>query len=335
LENFVYEQTGSDFIKLIDFGFSKYFQDSPAMHESMGTVNYVAPEVLAKSYTGGSCDMWSLGVIVFVFLAGRMPFYGRSDDEVLRAIQSGHFTMPTASWSHISEPAQDFVKRLLVVEPADRMTAEQAIGHPWMASQSGVGLNVSGQCLASSAASLATSKLAWAAFSFARATRFQQACMRMIAWALPLEERRLLRGVFLELDTSHAGVVRLPQLRKILEEGKQTSELDLVAVMKAFAALDVDQDEELHYSDFLAVMIAPRLELGGCDAIEEAFGRFDVDGLGYLTRGGFWQTFSPEVSELELQHTFRLLDIDKDDKVYLKDFAGYLRGDFAVASYPL
>jgi len=82
-------------------------------------------------------------------------------------------------------------------------------------------------------------------------------------------------------------------------------------------------------------MIAPRLELGGCDAIEEAFGRFDMDGLRYLTKGGFWQTLSPSVSELELQHTFRLLDIDKDDRIYLKDFAGYLRGNFAVASYPL
>jgi len=142
----------------------------------------------------------------------------------------------------------------------------------------------------------------------------------------------LLRGIFLELDTSHAGLIRLPQLHKILEESKQISELDLVAVMQALATLDVDQDEELHYSDFLAVMIAPRLELGGCDAIEEAFGRFDMDGLTYLTKGGLWQMLSPEVSELELQHTFRSLDIDKDGRIYFKDFAAYLRGDFAAAA---
>ena len=67
LENFLYENKNSDFLKLIDFGFSKVWAKNTKMELSCGTLSYAAPEVLAKSYTS-QCDLWSLGVIVFILL---------------------------------------------------------------------------------------------------------------------------------------------------------------------------------------------------------------------------------------------------------------------------
>merc|ERR1711972_722715 len=102
--------------------------------------------------------------------------------------------------------------------------------------------------------------------------------MQLMAWTLPLEERRLLGDAFLKMDTTYTGVLRLPQLDRLLEESYRMSEVDRAAVCEALAALDADQDGELHYSDFLAVMMAPRLEQRDGAAAEEAFRRLDIDG---------------------------------------------------------
>merc|ERR1719253_1495711 len=73
LENFLYDKPGSSHLKLIDFGFSKIWDPNVKMHVSCGTLSYVAPEVLDKDYRS-QCDLWSLGVVTFIILAGYMPF---------------------------------------------------------------------------------------------------------------------------------------------------------------------------------------------------------------------------------------------------------------------
>jgi len=327
LENFLYERKDNDFIKLIDFGFSNVFQKSIEMHESLGTIHYVAPEVLHQSYVGGSCDMWSLGVIVFALLAGHMPFDGRSNSAIMRAIKRGRFTMHKAYWWQISDDAQHFVKSLLVVRPSDRMTAQQALAHPWMASRRNMDL-------ASNATILASGNIAESFLSFAEATRFQQACMQIMAWTLPAEERRLLRDIFLKMDTLHAGVLRFPELDKVFKETYHMSKLDRKAVHKALEVLDVDQDGELHYSDLLAVMMAPRLKQINRDAVEETFRRFDAKGLGYLTEEGLSRTLGEVVTQLDLHRTFRLVDVDGDGKIRLDEFVAYLHGAPALCCNP-
>jgi len=343
LENFLYDQKGSHFLKLIDFGFSKFFQESSTMHESLGTINYIAPEVLRGMYSLGSCDMWSLGVIVFVLLAGYMPFSGRSDSDIIRAIRKGKFIMHDCRWRHISDMGKDFVTRLLVVKPGDRMTAQEAMQHPWVAS---CGVKAPGRPVAapaplsvapSSSAPPASSQpaahdVAQAFLSFARASKFQQACMQMMAWTLPLEERRRLRDTFLEMDTTHTGTIELSKLNQLLKEKYRMSKFDRAAVCKAVAVLDVDNDGEVHYSDFLAVMMAPRLKQRGFHAVEEAFRRFDKEGLGYLTEEGLWQMFSEQVSRSELGRIFRLVDVDGDGKIDLEEFADYLHAACDVTS---
>merc|ERR1712048_298793 len=113
LENFLYESKNTDHLKLIDFGFSKIWEKNTKMELSCGTLSYVAPEVLKKSYTS-QCDMWSLGVIVFILLVGYMPFSG--DDEVQFAhIKAGRYKKKPERWNSISEVAKDFTFKLLLV----------------------------------------------------------------------------------------------------------------------------------------------------------------------------------------------------------------------------
>jgi calcium-dependent protein kinase len=335
LENFLYEQRDGRFLKMIDFGFSIFFQKSIDMKDSCGTVFYIAPEVLNGRYQGSSCDMWSLGVVVFALLSGYMPFDGKSDEDIVRAIKSGKYKMHPSRWSHISPTARDFVMRLLRRSPGDRMTAQQALGHPWLArfSERGcVGLDSSSPSSTGSSELLPADDVAGAFLSFARATRFQQACMQMMAWTLPAEERRQLRDTFLEMDASRTGVIRFSELDQLLDERCGMSQLDRRSIREAMEVLDIDHDEEVHYSDFLAVMMALRLRQQDCGAIEEAFRRFDSKGLGYLTEEGLQKTLGEEVCPAELRRTFPLLDIDRDGRIHLDSFAAYLRGALATSS---
>merc|ERR1712232_327872 len=84
-----------------------------------------APEVLNKSY-GSQCDMWSLGVTVF----GYMPFTGTEERQIQR-IKAGSY-VKKASWENVSKDAQDFVEKLLIVQPEKRMTAKKALEHQWI-----------------------------------------------------------------------------------------------------------------------------------------------------------------------------------------------------------
>merc|ERR1719230_1397746 len=91
LENFLYEKKDGNHLKLIDFGFSKVWQRNTKMDLSCGTLSYVAPEVLEKDYTS-QCDLWSLGVIVFILLVGYMPFHGTEGSQI-KNIKAGSYSV--------------------------------------------------------------------------------------------------------------------------------------------------------------------------------------------------------------------------------------------------
>lgn len=77
-------------------------------------------------------DMWSVGVIVFLLLSGDLPFSGRSQKELFRGIVMGKYDFVEESWSHVSEPARDLVRKMLVTDPSCRITAREALASPWM-----------------------------------------------------------------------------------------------------------------------------------------------------------------------------------------------------------
>ena len=120
-------------LKLIDFGLSTHFRRDEMMTRVVGSSYYVAPQVLKRSYTE-ACDLWSLGVIAYMLLSGAPPFYGASDTLIKQAIINGSYSFPTSLFKDVSEEAKHFVSGLLSYAPEYRMTARQALKHPWLVS---------------------------------------------------------------------------------------------------------------------------------------------------------------------------------------------------------
>lgn len=134
LENWVLE-SGRDVwspLKLIDFGLSTHFTPGHRLSRVVGSSYYVAPEVLKKSYTE-ACDLWSLGVIVYMLLSGAPPFYGKNDEAIKGSIVQGEYTFPHELFRDVSDEAMAFVSTLLSYNIEYRYTAEQALTHPWLA----------------------------------------------------------------------------------------------------------------------------------------------------------------------------------------------------------
>lgn len=122
-------------VKLADFGLADYSVDGEINEKQqtmIGTPGYVAPEVVKKEKYGPPVDMWAVGVLLYIMLSGKMPFYGRDDAACLRMIASGKYAMPDREWATISPEAKSLVKALLQLNPDKRLTANGALHHPWL-----------------------------------------------------------------------------------------------------------------------------------------------------------------------------------------------------------
>ena len=116
-------------IKVIDFGTCEILKKKK-LTEQIGTSFYIAPEVLKNGYNE-KCDLWSCGVILYILLCGSPPFYGKNEKEIFRKILDGNFTFRHKIWNKISTEAKNLVLKLLQVNPAKRLSAQDALEDVW------------------------------------------------------------------------------------------------------------------------------------------------------------------------------------------------------------
>ncbi len=120
-------------LKVIDFGASTRFDPNSKLTKRIGTPFYVAPEILNKQPYDEKCDVWSLGVILYIMLCGYPPFWGKTDQEIYEKVKEGTVEFYNEDWDHISDDAKDLIRKMLTYKPSERISTAEAYAHPWIA----------------------------------------------------------------------------------------------------------------------------------------------------------------------------------------------------------
>lgn len=123
-------------LKVADFGFAKDVNEAGgALSTACGTPGYVAPEILEGQPYAAPVDCWSLGVIFYILLCGYPPFAEDTQRQLFEKIKRCEYEFEPEDWSHVSKGAIEFIRAILVADPKKRLTCEQMLKHPWLASK--------------------------------------------------------------------------------------------------------------------------------------------------------------------------------------------------------
>ncbi|CAJ1418291.1 unnamed protein product [Effrenium voratum] len=312
-------------VKLIDWGLGFYFGQG-RMNSAVGSLTYAAPEVLeAKEKQGytAACDLWSLGVVTYVMLCGKPPFWGNYNEQ-LRRMKRESFPMSDSTWQQISRPAKDLIRGLLRADPKQRMKLEDVLRNPWLRLQdspSAMDTRVASQVLMNLR-------------QFSRTSQFFTMCVASVARQLDHRSLRDVHKVFAEMDTNGDGVLELHEVRAgfIKFFGRDSDQVK--DVEKVFARLDLDGSGVLDYTEFCAAGIGERVSLEE-DVLWAAFKAFDVqDDDGRITKEEIEQVlrsadvnklWTPEVCQEVASEVFESFDQNGDGSLDFEEFVKLMR----------
>lgn len=323
-ENFLFltkDKIERNVLKIIDFGLSCRFENNQSLSTRAGTPYYVAPQVLSGRYDR-MCDLWSVGVIMYVLLCGYPPFGGRTDQEVLARVRQGSFTFEAKDWRHISEDAKSLIRGLLKMDPKERMTADQALSHDWIKLKAPRAPNVNLQ-----------EGFVQNLREFRGQNKLKKAALHIIAGQLSESQIKGLRETFTALDANGDGLLTLKELRDALgQSGLTKTNSDLQSIMEG---VDADGSGVIDYTEFLAATLDTRSYLSE-DICWTAFSVFDLDGDGKITQEELRQVLDQGQVEEVVGHQNAsqiLKDIDRngDGTIDFEEFMAMMRARTGTA----
>ncbi|KAL7142098.1 hypothetical protein ABFS83_08G100300 [Erythranthe nasuta] len=313
-ENFLFKSPKEDsHLKATDFGLSDFIRPGKKFQDIVGSAYYVAPEVLRRK-SGAESDVWSIGVITYILLCGRRPFWDKTEDGIFKEVLRNKPDFRRKPWPGISNAAKDFVNKLLVKDPRARLTAAQALSHPWVR-EGGEALEIP----------LDISVLSNMR-QFVKYSRFKQFALRALASTIDEEELADLRDQFDAIDVDKNGSISLDEMRQALEKDLPWKMKDS-RVVEILQAIDSNTDGLIDFSEFVAATIhVHQLEEHNSEKWQQrslaAFQKFDVDRDGFITphelkmHTGLKGSIDPLLEEA---------DIDKDGRISLHEFRRLLR----------
>lgn len=364
LENFLYlSEEATTSLKLIDFGFAKIWDPSTLMMASCGSVAYVSPDVLSgRGYTN-KCDMWSLGIIVWMLLTGYPPFHGE-ESAMRKKIKAAE-----ADWAHrkrwkpVMDDAKDFVKALLVKEPDSRLSAQKALAHPWLVRTALAAEEGTENALLSKEALRNLQR-------YADASKVRRALLQLVAQELTSHETKELRQAFLAIDKTCSGTISLRELKEAIRGHKQRKDAALSSggdpwsspieadpdsasseclspvtparrlrransgkLHEIFGILDANGDEQIYYTDFLAATTNVRSRLRE-EAVLAAFHRLDSDSSGSIGVEDFRAVLGDKFEGVDVEELVREAAPSGDTGISFETFVRVLEDHDATPSPP-
>lgn len=272
-ENVVFCTKESTQVKLIDWGLAMRFL-GVNMASAVGSFTYAAPEVISSknvtAYTE-ACDLWSLGVLTYVMLSGKPPFWGNHQQHLKNA-KAEKYPMKGKPWDNMNPKAKDFVKRLLKANPKDRMPIGEVCQHPWLTSVRSRSKTVDND---NSKDILANLK------HFSGASTFERLCINAVARQLDHTQLTNIHETFRQMDTNGDGVLCIKEIRDGFEKILGKDNADVQELVNVFQKMDLDGSDTIDYTEFCAAGLGQKTSSQDA-VIWAAFKTFDTDNSGYI-----------------------------------------------------
>ncbi|OAY81389.1 Calcium-dependent protein kinase 1 [Ananas comosus] len=302
-ENFLFvNQKEDSSLKTIDFGLSIFFKPGDIFTDVVGSPYYVAPEVLLKHY-GPEADVWSAGVIIYILLSGVPPFWDETEQGIFEQVLKGELDFSSEPWPSISESAKDLVRKMLVRDPRKRLTAHEALCHPWV--------RVDGVAPDKPLDSAVLTRLK----QFSAMNKLKKMALRVIAESMSEEEIAGLKEMFKMIDADNSGQITFEELKVGLEKvGANLKESEIAALMEA---ADIDNSGTIDYGEFIAATLHLN-KVEREDNLFAAFSYFDKDGSGYITQDELQKACEEfGIEDVRLEEIIREIDQDNASPFYL------------------
>jgi len=301
-ENFIFKSTKDSEFKIIDFGLSNFedLNNQGVMTTRVGTPYYIAPEVLNRKYTK-ACDLWSIGVIMYILLCGYPPFWGENDYEIFHKVKTEEVKFPTKGWQNISIEAKTLILELLCKNYKERPTATQALHHPWFQMEDEIKHKIESM---KKRRSSVPGRLA----QYVGLGKFQKHAVNFIANQLTEDEIENLRALFEQFDKDGDGQITVQELWEAFEsEGVDRKDLEK-QVQEIMNGIDLDGSQTIDFHEFLGAAMDRNFYIRE-ENMMMAFNYFDKKGDGCITAADLVGIFG---SLAHAQEAISDIDIDGD-----------------------
>ena len=315
-ENLLFsDKTQEAEIKLIDFGLSRKIGDGKNLRSIVGTLLYVAPEVLKGSYDH-RCDYWSIGALLYLMLGGSPPFYGKTRGNIFSAICKGEYSFEGVQWKKVSSKAKDLISKLLVVDADNRYDADQALSHPWF--KQAVTPRISSETRLEVMSNLK---------AFTKSRRFRKEALNVLVSYLNDSEIKQLREAFRSYDVTLTGDITIKDLQITLK--KLGSPCSIEEIQKLIDDVKIDHSDTIKYSEFIAAAMNAKAFLTK-EKLWIAFKHFDTDDSNYITPHNIKTAmikYGKEVTDEEALQLIQDGDYTKDGKISFAEFCTMMLED--------
>ena len=278
----------------------------------VGSSYYIAPEVLKQRY-GKECDLWSVGVILYMFIVGHAPFDGCDDEEITENIEKGVYKKDEKRWKKASKEVKDLIQKLLVYQPKKRLTALQALRHPWFKiSDSNILYdNVKEKDIIDCIRNLLTYNIK---------SKLEELVLAYIIHNIPRpKEAKSAIKLFKLVNEVGDGKLQKKELKKTLLLFISEDFLNKYNFEEQFALIDGEKKGYINYEEFLRACLN-RKKILTDNILRYAFGFFDPSNSGFIRKKKMKSFFGNKVDDKTFQIIFDEIDLDKDCKISFKEF---------------
>ncbi len=320
------EKNGCLQVKLIDFGTAKIFEKGQSENRYVGSSYYMAPEVLKRKYDE-KCDLWSIGVILYILLTGRPPFDGNDDEEILKNVEIGVYDKTSYPFPSLSSYAKDLINKLLQYDAKKRISAEEALEHQWFKTAefkkkdkvNTIPLELAKQLITNMTKYKSNNMLKCAVVAY------------LVHHLTNTEECMEASKLFIKIDLNSDGKIEKHELIQGFQKYWGISEEEVKEKVDIiFANIDTDFNGFIEYEEFVRAAVNPTIFMSQ-NYLKFAFNYFDRDSSGDITFEEIKKRFSQnsnynsEKMDTELREIFDKVDINNDGSISFFEFCKMMK----------